>query len=204
MTVAAVVLAAGGGRRYGGPKAAAMLEGRPLVAHAVQAAVDAGLDRIVVVVGAAAEEVSAAVPRHPGVRIVVNTRWDEGQSTSLRAGLTALADDAEVAVILLADQPRVEPRAITAVVEQVRDGAEAARVVYDDRPSHPVAVARRVWPALRGLTGDAGARQVFDDLDVRVVRLAGPAPLDVDVADDLETLRHGRGRDRDQDPRPGD
>lgn len=186
---AAVVLAAGAARRFGGAKAAVVVHGRPLVAHAVEAARGAGLAPIVVVVGAAAGEVAPAVPAGDEVQTVVNPAWRSGQASSLRAGLAALGEAADVAVVLLADQPGIEATAIEAVIASVHAGAEAARAVYDDQPSHPVALARRVWPRLAALSGDAGARQLFGELDVADVRVAGRAPPDVDRPADLDRAR---------------
>lgn len=189
MTAAAVVLAAGAGRRFGGAKAAAELGGRPLVAHAVEAARASGIGRVVVVVGAQADVVAAAVPSGADVEVVRNDRWEQGQSTSLAAGLAALGDGVDVAVVLLADQPGIEPAAITGVVARVRGGAEAARVRHDDGPSHPVALARRVWPRLAAVSGDVGARAVFGALDLAEVRVAGPVARDVDTRGDLDAAR---------------
>jgi nicotine blue oxidoreductase len=124
------VLAAGEGRRFGGPKQLALLDGRPLIEHALAAL--SGLDHVVVVLGARAEEIRArrtsGAPRSWSAR-----DWADGMSASLRHGLSALAGAEEV-VITLADQPFItqpSSRACGAVP------GPAARGVYDGAPGIP-------------------------------------------------------------------
>src|SRR5215218_8151263 len=165
---AGLVLAAGEGRRFGGPKQLAELSGRPLVEHALAAL--AGLDRVAVVLGAA--------------EVVVCADWAEGIGASLRAGLAALAGAGEV-VIVLADQPFVS----AAAVERVRStpGA-AARAVYVGEPSHPVVVRRPLLDRAGELRGDAGFRAFLDGAaEVECSDLADPR--DIDTRHDLEVVR---------------
>lgn len=186
MRAAAVVLAAGRGERFGtATKQLAQVDGRSLVRHAVDAAIAAQLDEVVVVLGHDAAAVAAQLPDEARVRAVTNPRFGEGQSTSVVAGIEALDDDVDVVVFLLGDQPGLPPDAIRAVIGAVRGGALVARAVYDDGPSHPVAFARDTWPALRELRGDEGARQVLHRFTVEPVRVPGPAPRDIDRPDDL-------------------
>lgn len=190
--VVAVVLAAGSARRFAATKQVADLDGRPLVAHVVAAAHAAGVHEVVVVVGHDAGAVAAAAAEGGSVRIVDNPRHTEGQSTSLAAGLAA-ADEAgaEVAVVLLADEPDVRSEAVAAVAEAVAAGAVAARTHYDDGPGHPVAFSRAAWSQLAGLRGDQGARDVLDDLGVVAVPVAGTRPVDLDTRAALAARRTG-------------
>lgn len=183
----AVVLAAGQGRRFGATKQLAELDGSPLVAHAVAIARAAGCARVVTVVGHDAERVADAARLGGPTEIAVNDDHRSGQASSLRTGIAAAAEgDQPVAVVLLADQPGVRPEAVRAVVDAVRQGAIAARARYDDGPSHPVAFARALWPRLQTVTGDRGARDLLDDLNVALVPVHGSVPPDVDVPGDLE------------------
>jgi phosphoribosylaminoimidazole-succinocarboxamide synthase len=192
-----VVLAAGRAQRFGATKQLARVAGRPLVAHAVDAARRAGVDRVFVVVGHDADAVATAAAEGGHVEVVTNPDHREGQSTSLRAGIAAAAaTDAEVAVLLLADQPGVTAAAVARVAAAVGPGADATRARYDDGPSHPVAFARPVWPRLLHVRGDQGARALFGDLDVVEVAVPGPMPVDLDRPEDLTALRSGV-------PRPG-
>lgn len=190
---AGAVLAAGASTRFGATKQLAELDGRPLVAHVVATARAAGLDPVLVVVGHDAERVAAATA---GAVVVPNGAAASGQATSLAAAVTAaMATDASVLVVLLADEPGVSGAAVDAVVAAHGDGATVARAVYDDRPGHPVAFDRSVWPQLLEAIGDRGAQQLFDRLPVTPVRVAGPAPTDVDTPRDLAELRVLRDRD---------
>jgi molybdenum cofactor cytidylyltransferase len=181
-----VVLAAGQGRRFGGTKQVAEADGLPLVAHAVRVAHDGGIGRVLVVVGHDAEAVAAAAARGGAIEVVDNPDHALGQSTSLRAGLAAAGDgDAEVAVVLLADQPGLDPAVVRSVVAAVQDDVEAARARYADGAGHPVAFARRVWPRVAAVTGDRGARDLLADLAVVEVPVGAAAPRDVDRPDEL-------------------
>lgn len=190
-----MVLAAGSGSRFGGTKALAPLEGKPLLVHVLDAAREGGADRCVVVVGHDHLAVADAVAERDDVEVVVNHEHARGQSTSVRAGIDAVArdDDARVAVMLLADQPGIDPQAIRQVVHALEDGADAARAQYADGAGHPVAFPRQTWPRLLDdLAGDQGARQLMDHLDVAHVLVPGAMPPDVDRPEDLDRLEQGR------------
>jgi len=192
VTTCAIVLAAGAGVRMGGRvKQLLPLGGRPLVQHPIDAAVAAGLEDVVVVLGHAAEEVAAVLALPPGGAVVVNPLYAAGQSTSLHAGVDALPCSARAALVLLGDQPEVGAAAIRAVVEaHARRGAPVVRAAYGGRPSHPVLLGHEVWPGVQGLRGDQGARALIAAHGPRVelVDLTGPAPEDVDTADDYDRL----------------
>ena len=188
--IGAVVLAAGQGQRFGpDPKQLADLGGRALVAIVVETAVTAGAGEVVVVLGRAHRAVRGAVPPAPNVRVVTNTAWRNGISTSVRCGLRALSSRVDVAVVLLADQPDVATEAVTSVAMTALHRGGIARALYEDGPSHPVALARPTWRAVDGLRGDEGARQLFEDHGVHGVVLAGPRPVDIDRPADLTRRR---------------
>ena len=181
--IGGLILAAGGGSRFGGTKQLAELDGRPLLAHAIDAmkAVPA-VERIVVVVGSDAERVRAAAG--PGVETVVAEDWDEGIAASLRTGIAALAD-ADAVVLTLGDQPRVSPEAIEAVLA----AGAPARAVYAGAPGHPVLIGRDLFPAVAELTGDQGARDLLAAHGVTEVDLTAlGGSQDVDTPADLESL----------------
>ena len=180
-TSAGLVLAAGAGRRFGGPKQLALLDGRPLVEHALAAL--AGLDRMVVVLGARAEEVRGGADLG-AAEVVVCDDWADGMSASLRAGLAALRGADEV-VIVLADQPFIG----AAVVERVRAApGAAARAVYGGEPGHPVVVRAPLLERAGELRGDAGFRDLLGAaVEVECSDLADPT--DIDTRDDLEVVR---------------
>jgi molybdenum cofactor cytidylyltransferase len=191
--VVAVVLAAGHGERFGATKQLAEVDGLPLVGHVVATAHAAGVGRVLVVVGHEGDAVATAAARGGDLEVVDNPDHADGQSTSLRAGILAASrhPDAEVAVVLLADQPGITADVVRTVAAAVLQGPEAARASYADGPGHPVAFARRVWPRLTEVTGDAGARHLLAELEIAEVPVGGRVPGDVDTPRDLDELRRG-------------
>lgn len=191
--VAAVILAAGESRRYGGLKLLATLEGKPLLQHVLDAANRSTLDDVVLVVGHSADEVLAAV-RLDRARAVRNESYAEGQSTSLRAGLRAVGE-ADAAVVLLGDQPRVTPTLLDALVARQRASGSAAVVSsWRGRRSPPTLLHRDLWPAVETLSGDVGAREVLagrDDVEVLEVDERLGSLEDVDRPEDLARLSAG-------------
>jgi molybdenum cofactor cytidylyltransferase len=187
--IAGIVLAAGGGTRFGGLKQVAELAGKPLLAHAVDAMRDVpALDRIVVVLGAEANAVRAHVDLQ-AVGIVVAPEWEEGIAASLRAGIAAVAE-AHAAVVVLGDQPGVSPQAIAAVLGALDGPAPAARATYAGVPGHPVAIRRELFAEISRLRGDLGARDLLERHGVEEVECSGLARADdVDTPADLEALR---------------
>lgn len=184
--IVAVVLAAGSASRFGTTKQLVEIDGRPLVRHAVEIAHAAGLKKVLVVTGHEAGRVAGAVMDINGVEVIDNPDHASGQSTSLVAGLDAAErSGARAVVVLLADQPGIDPAFIAEVVG-ASSATGAARARYTDGPGHPVVIARRHWSAVRArVSGDEGARSVLGDLDVVDVPVDTPAPVDVDTPDDV-------------------
>lgn len=181
MTVAAIVLAAGAGSRFGGAKQATLL---PYVLRRVRAASE--VDEIVVVLGA--HEVAVK-----GARVVHATDWGLGPGASLRAGLGALEPSVEAAVICLADGPLLAPAAINRIVEAWRHGAGGVIAAsYAGRRGHPVCLDRRVW----GQVPNEGAR-MLEPVLVACDDLGEPG--DVDTVEDLSELEKALTEDTSDD-----
>lgn len=188
----AVVLAAGGSTRFGEMvKQLATFRGDTLVRRTVRTAVEAGLSPVLVVVGCAEKEVSAAVSDLE-CDVVSNPHWREGQSTSVKAGLAALPDDAEGVIFLPCDQPLLDARTLRTLVGAFREtGAPAVVPGFEGRRGAPVVIARDLFSRVAGITGDEGARQILGRHGVRVVvvELDREEPLvDVDAPEDLKRL----------------
>jgi nicotine blue oxidoreductase len=157
--VAGLVLAAGAGRRYGGPKALVDLDGRLLVERALATVRDAGCAPLVVVLGAGADEVTARADLGDAVT-VVNHDWDTGMGSSLRAGLAVLeTTGADAVTVLLVDTPGVTPAAVRRVMAHAAPDALAG-ATYGGQPGHPVLLGRAHWAGVaRSAVGDVGARR---------------------------------------------
>jgi CTP:molybdopterin cytidylyltransferase MocA len=182
-TVAAVVLAAGGGRRYGMPKALVEYEGSLLVERAVRTA-SAVCDPVLVVLGARAVEVWRAADLG-GATVLANRDWETGMASSLRTGLDGLRGwpgRIDAALLLLVDMPGMTPEALARVAEHVAPDALAV-ATYDGVRSHPVLLGREHWAGVaETASGDEGARRYLaahDVLEVDCTGLADPADLDV-------------------------
>ncbi|MCU1693187.1 MAG: hypothetical protein JWM64_2278 [Frankiales bacterium] len=189
MTVCGLVLAAGAGRRMGGPKALVEVDGEPLVLRAVRLLRDGGCDDVVVVVGAQADDVVALLPDVETVRC---DGWAEGMGASLREGLRHLgAGPHDACVVALVDQPLLGSAAVARLL-----GAQgAARVAtYEGAPRNPVLLERAVWEDVAAVaTGDTGARvwlAAHPDLVTGVPCDDTGSPVDIDTPDDLRALEH--------------
>lgn len=199
MTSAAVVLAAGLGRRYGGTKQLALVGGRALVTHAVAVALDADVHEVVVVLGHDADRVRRTLPDDPLVRTVVNPDPARGLASSLGCGVAGLGPEVDRLVVLLGDQPGIDPEHVRQVLDAVQ-GYEAARTRYRDGAGHPVAFARSVFGQLQAIEGDVGARELLDRLATSEVEVDRSRPPDVDTAEDLASAQD----DLDDDPEDDD
>ncbi len=164
--IAAVVLAAGASSRYGSspPKQQVFL---PRVLDALRQS--EAFDEIVVVAGAHPVETDA--------RVIECAAWERGPGASLRCGFGALDDDIEAAVVVLADGPNLDPRAVKRIVAAWRhDGGDVYACAYGGVRLHPVLLARAAWP----LVPDAGAKA----LNARLVEcddLTPPGDVDEPV-----------------------
>jgi molybdenum cofactor cytidylyltransferase len=186
--ISAVVLAAGAATRFGRTKQIEELRGKPLAQHVVDAAAGAGVDEIVLVLGHDAELVSSIVRLPGSARTVVNRDHSKGMASSLTIGLRALNDQSDAAVVLLADQPGIRSDHVAALVRDHRDtNAPILRIRFRDGPG-PALFARSVWRDVEALTGDVGARALFDAEPERVrwVTFDEDAPRDVDTPEDLD------------------
>lgn len=197
-----MVLAAGSGRRFGGPKQLAVLDGEPLVGHVVATLLAADLE-VVVVAGPFAEAVTdasraaAAAAGHPErLAVVVNEDFRHGIGSSLAAA--AQAAGPRPLVVALADQPGVVADDVRAVVAALADGAEAVRILHPQGPGHPVGFGAAAHAALLALAPDDGerapdgrepaGRHVLAGLDVVEVAVDHPRPPDIDHPDDLAAV----------------
>ncbi|MCW5849910.1 MAG: putative selenium-dependent hydroxylase accessory protein YqeC [Anaerolineae bacterium] len=205
--IGAVALAAGGASRFGAAKLALPWQGTTLVGHALRVAQASGATEIVLVTGAHAEAVRAALastpppfvgegpgeglPRQPRFTIVHNGDWQEGLSTSVKAGLGALSERVQAALFLLADQPTITPAIVQAIVQRYYETAAPIVVpTFGGKRGNPTLFDRSLWPELMAVTGDQGGRGLIERYRDRVafVEVGEAVAVDVDTPDDYQRL----------------
>jgi molybdenum cofactor cytidylyltransferase len=191
--IVGVMLAAGAARRMGQPKQLLAIDGRPLVRHAVERALAAPIAELIVVTGAAAPAVAAALDGL-AVRCVFNPDYAMGQSTSLRVGALAAPAPYDALLLLLGDQPFVDPAVITRLIDAWQAGAGAIVAPgYAGQRGTPVLFDRALVPELCAVHGDQGARGIIaaDPARVAIVPIDDArAAIDIDTPEDYQ--RWGR------------
>lgn len=202
MPVAVAILAAGRGARFTPrlPKPIARFRDRPLLTWAVDAALGSGLAPVVVVVGRRGRQVARVLP--PGVRVVRARHWRRGIAHSLHAAVDALEPDRSIDAVCigLADQPLVGAAAYRRLVDAHDAGARLAVATYEGGRANPVLLDRSVWPAVRALRGDVGAKALMATYAVVEVDCSDTgSPTDVDTLDDLRRIERTTDWERDRD-----
>jgi molybdenum cofactor cytidylyltransferase len=186
--VAGLVLAAGGSSRLGRPKQTLPYRGSTLLGHVLDSARSCGFDQLLVALGGGATEVREAVDLS-GATVVENHAYGEGCSSSIAAALGALDPRADVLVLMLGDQPGVDPSAVHALLAGRGDAALAV-CRYEDGRGHPFAFGRELFAELAQLHGDKAVWKLLDRLGDGVVEVPVPGrvPPDVDTWEDYEAL----------------
>ena len=186
--VAAVLVAAGGSRRFGKPKQLHRVDGRSLVRRAAETAWAAGCQPLVVVLGAFADEIAAEL-ENIECSVVVNSGWQEGMGSSIRAGIARvreIAPGCAAAMILLADQPAVTVPLLRELAERFRLGPEPAVACrYAGILGPPAIFSASLFGALEALGGDEGARSLLRSGLVTAAEIEFPdGALDIDTPRD--------------------
>lgn len=189
--VAIVILAAGSSSRLGRPKQLLELGGEPLIRHTLRHALASSAAEVVLVLGNRANETAAAAG-DAGQRTIVNPDFALGQSTSMVAGISALANDVDAAILMLGDQPTVEPALLDLLMHRfASSGAAIVQPRYRGTPGNPVLFRRDLFPELLAVSGDLGAREIIKRRKAAIdyVDVDLPVPLDVDSDEDYELLK---------------
>ena len=190
--MAAIILAAGSASRMGRLKQLQAFEGKTLVARAIDTALEAGFDPVLVVVGAEAGAVQASVASQR-VSVVQNGQWADGMGSSIRAGIHQLQmerTDVAAALISLADQPLVTARHLSAMRTAFhQNGASIVAAEYSGTVGVPALFSRRLFDTLATLAAGSGAKSLFTHADIAVHRFPLPeAAIDIDTPADLAAL----------------
>ena len=191
-SIASIILAAGASRRMGRPKMLLPYRSGTVLSSAVAPHLEAGAGPVIVVLGHRADEVrsAAALPADPRLTTVVNPDWAEGMASSIRRGLEECGE-ASAVLLALGDQPGVDAARVKALLAAWGPDVRLVVPVHGERGSHPVLFARSLFPELRDLRGEVGARDVVRRHWAEAVRVPAPALADVDTEEDYRTLLEG-------------
>jgi molybdenum cofactor cytidylyltransferase len=188
--IAGIVLAAGGASRLQVPKQLLQWRGESFVSSVAKTAIAAGLDPVIVVLGAYHEAVKKVLDEMP-VHFVNNLHWKEGQSTSIKVGIKALPEGVEGAIFLLADQPQLSISLVKSLMESAWTSSKPVITpLIDGKRGNPVYFSSETFDELSGITGDQGGRAIFSKYPPQYLDWFDESQkLDVDTLDDLARLR---------------
>ena len=186
--ISAILLAAGESRRMGSAKALLHYQGQTFIARICNAFLTAGVDELIVVLGARADELRHALPAHHKLRSVVNPRYSLGQLSSLMVGVGALSSESEATLVNLVDHPLIEVKTIQALMTSFRAAPLPILIAsYQGKRGHPVLFSSQVYGEILAAPLDQGAKVVVrkDPTRVREIPLEDPGILaDIDTPED--------------------
>lgn len=193
--IAGLVLGAGSSSRLGQPKQLLAYRGKPLLQTAVDNALAARFDQVIVAIGGAAPEVREQVD-FGSAAVVENVAFTTGCSSSIVAALDRVDPAADGLVLMLGDQPGVTVDTINACIDRLSasasstDGAPLLVCAYEDGRGHPFGFARPVFGELAALAGDKAIWKLLESGRYPITELerSGPIPPDVDTMEDYEAL----------------
>jgi len=189
---AIVVLAAGLSSRLGKPKQVLVYNGKSLLNHAVDAALETGMRPVIVVVGANADEVVKGIEKKE-TEIVKNEYWQEGITSSLRCGLEAMLKKSahiDGIIFMVCDQPYITKSLLESLLQaQHKTGLPIVASSYDGDSGTPTLFHKKFFAKLMELKGDTGARKLIKQHEGEVASVAFPKGIiDIDTEKDYEEL----------------
>ena len=166
-----------------------------MLAHTLENVRSAGPGEIVLVLGASAEAIRRQLPRPlvEGLKIVVNHAYGQGMASSLREGLSAVDLQNDAALIILGDQPFLQPQTLRQIIDAYK--ATRAQIVipsYQGTRGNPVLLDRSLFSEAMALQGDTGCRAIFSNHLEAILKVEVEDPgilLDIDSQDDYERLK---------------
>lgn len=189
--ISGLILGAGASSRFGQPKQLLPFRGATLLGWVIgQAERAAGLDEVVVVLGRAADEIRNQVD-FGNAKVVENPVFTQGCASSYRAGIGALDPRSDAIMILLGDQPGIDPEIIDRVAEEWRTGdGEIMLASYQGRKGHPMMFAKSLFDKLIDLHGDKAAWKLVDAnlKTLREIAFDLPFPQDIDTEEDFRRI----------------
>ncbi len=196
MAIPGIILAAGASHRFGQNKLLISLSGHAVLYHALQAAIAAPLDPVILVLGYECEKALQALEElrsSPKLRVLTNPHWERGRAESLKLGLAAVPSHAPGAVVLLGDMPLVTPELIARVVEAFLRTRKLCFPIYRGLAGRPVAIPRELFREFEQLSGNASGLPILQKYWEQAIKLElapheEPTQWDIDTPEDLERM----------------
>jgi molybdenum cofactor cytidylyltransferase len=196
MAIPGIVLAAGASHRFGQNKLLIPLGGHAVLYHALQAALTAPLDPVILVLGYESDKALQALEElrgSPKLRVLKNSHWAQGRAESLKLGLAAVPAHAPGAVVLLGDMPLVTPALIARVAQAFLRAHTLCFPIYRGLPGRPVAIPRELFGEFAQLCGDASGLPILQKHWERAIKIElapdeEPTQWDIDTPEDLERM----------------
>jgi len=188
-SISIILLAAGGSTRLGRPKQLVQIGTRSLIRRAADTALGSRAKEVIVVIGASAERIRAELKDLP-LSVIENSKWQEGISSSIKAGLEVLSPQSEGALFLLCDQPYVSSDLLNQLIDCF-EPSETPLIAceYGETVGIPALFSRSLFPDLKRLTGDVGAKSIIRARPETTKTIPFPrGDVDIDTIDDLENL----------------
>jgi molybdenum cofactor cytidylyltransferase len=196
MAIPGIILAAGASHRFGQNKLLIPLGGHAVLYHALQAALTAPLDPVILVLGYESNKALQALEElrgSPKLRVLKNSHWAQGRAESLKLGLAAVPAHAPGAVVLLGDMPLVTPALIARVAQAFLRAHTLCFPIYRGLPGRPVAIPRELFGEFAQLCGDASGLPILQKYWERAIKIElapdeEPTQWDIDTPEDLERM----------------
>jgi len=188
---AIIILAAGQSSRLGKPKQLLPYQNTNLLQHSINTALKLPYRPVVVVLGAFADDILSGITPKP-IDVIINTHWEEGMASSIRAGIDYLQKSAQVddAIIMLCDQPHVDAGLLSQIVKtRQQSGKGIVACGYNDTVGVPVLFDQKYFPELLDLAGQEGAKKLLTTHTSDTVTIPFPmGAVDIDTDDDYKNL----------------
>ena len=188
-----VILAGGASTRLGRPKQLLQYRGKTLLNHAVNEAINAKADAVVVILGKNADLFEGEIDKEE-VRVVINKNWKEGMASSVRLGLDTLLKSKpyiDAVILMVCDQPHISSSVLNELItKQQKTTKQIVTCNYGESIGPPALFHKKYFRDLAKLNGDVGARNIIEQNMHDVAMILFPeGNIDIDTEDDYEALK---------------